>query len=109
MNIKEKEILRGVVDYHKGDLSPNDMINVVAKRDNRSVQNLIAKGYIEEFHKYINNISYNFYRSTEKGMMYFDKWYKKLFFNIKGDIRSIIVSFITTAIIYILMKIFFNN
>ena len=109
MNKKEKEILKEVVYYHKGDLSPADMINGVAKHDNRSVQNLIVKGYIEEYHKYINNISYNFYRSTEKGIVYFDKWYKKLFFNVKGDIRSIIVSFITTSITYILMKIFFKN
>ena len=104
MKYREREILRKLVEHPKGSLSPVNMINVIAKRDEKSVHNLIVTGYIEtvETNKY--GRSYNFYRATEKGLLYFDVWYKKIWFSIKGDIRNIIVSAITTVVIYFLME-----
>ncbi|NOQ68041.1 hypothetical protein GQ568_01205 [Patescibacteria group bacterium] len=107
MEDKEKEILKKLVEHPKGSLSPCDMINAVAKRDKRSVHNLISTGYIEEVETYKNDRVYNFYRATEKGLLFFDKWYKKIWFSIKGDIRNIIVSAITAVVIYFLMETIF--
>jgi len=108
MNKKEKEILEKVMKSEKGLLSPSE-IDYIANRDKKSVNILVTKGYIEEVKTNKNGQIYNFCRVTEKGIVYFDKWYKKLFLNIKGDVRSIIVSFLTTFVTYILIKIFFKN
>ena len=108
MKDKEKEILKKLVEHPEGSLSPCDMINVVARIDKKSVHSLISTGYIEEVKTYKNNKIYNFYRATEKGLLFFDKWYKKIWFSIKGDVRNIIVSAITAITIYFLMEIIFS-
>ena len=108
MKGKEKEILKKLVEHPEGSLSPCDMINVIAKRDKRSVHNLISNGFIEEVPTHKNDRDYNFYRATEKGLLFFDKWYKKIWFSIKGDLRNIIVSAITAVAIYFLMEIIFS-
>ena len=46
MKDKEKEILKKLVEYPKGLLSPHEMINVIAKRDEKSLHNLISADYI---------------------------------------------------------------
>jgi len=107
MKDKEKEILKKLVVHPEGSLSPHDMINVIAKRDKRSVHNLISNGFIEEVPTHKNDRDYNFYRATDKGLLFFDKWYKRIWFSIKGDIRNIIVSAITAVVIYCLMAIVF--
>ncbi len=84
------------------------MINIVAKRDKRSVHNLISNGYIEEVPTRKNDRDYIFYRATEKGLSFFDKLYKKIWFSIKGDVRNIIVSAITAITIYFLMETIFS-
>ena len=55
MKDKEKKILKKLVEHPEGSLSPCDMINVVAKRDERSVHNLISTGYIEEVETHKND------------------------------------------------------
>lgn len=107
MKDKEKEILKKLVKCPKGLLSPHEMINVIAKRDEKSLHNLISANYIEEVETHKNDQVYNFYRVTEKGLLFLDKWYKKIWFSIKGDVRNIIVSAITAMVIYFLMEIIF--
>lgn len=108
MKGKEKEILKKLVKHSKGSLSPHEMKTVIARRDERSVHNLISNGYIEEVPTRKNDRDYIFYRATEKGLLFFDKWHKKVWFSIKGDVRNIIVSAITAVVIYFLMEIVFS-
>lgn len=104
MNNEERGILKKLVEHSKGSLSPCEMINVVARRDNRSVSNLIATGYIEEVETHKNDKVYTFYRASAKALLFFDKWYKRMWYSLKGDIRNIIVSAITAIVIYYLME-----
>ena len=48
MNKNESEILKKSIDSKDGLLSPATLINSIAKRDQRSVENLVALGYLEE-------------------------------------------------------------
>jgi len=68
MKKTEIQILKKTANHNKGLLSPADMINGVANRDERSVNRLISKGYIDEVTTEINQRRYTFYRITEKGI-----------------------------------------
>ena len=103
MNAEEKRILRTLIEHPKGELSPADFVNGIAKRNERAVQNLKSKGYIDTTphqHRDLHGNYYdiNFYHVTHKGIMYFDPWYKKVLFVIKDDIRTVLVSVVTATV-----------
>ena len=103
MTKNEKIILKSVVD-RGGLLSPTDLINGIAQRDRKSVENLVVKGYLEEVPQDIKGIklgttySLNFYRATEKGLLVFSLWYARVWHGMKGDVRTIIIAAITALI-----------
>jgi len=116
MTKSEYEILKLVVD-RGGLLSPADLINGIAKRDRRSVENLVVKGYIEEVSQDVGGVrlgsthSVNFYRATEKGLIEFAPWYKRIWFWVRGDVRTVIIAIITaltTTLITVFIERLFN-
>ena len=113
MTENEKRILKAVVD-RGGLLSPADLINGIAQRDRRSVENLVVRGYLEEVPQDVKGIklgstySLNFYRATEKGLLVFSPWYTKIWHGMKGDIRTIVISAIT-ALVTSLIAIFIEK
>lgn len=113
MSNNERKILRAVVEHHEGLLSPADLINGIAQRDNRSVENLVSKKYLEEVprqHQGLggNYYTINFYRATEKGLLVFAPWYEKIWAGIKGDVRTVVISAIT-ALITTLIAVFIEK
>lgn len=103
MTESEKKILKVVVD-RGGLLSPADLINGIAKQDRKSVENLVARGYLEEVPQDMKGIklgttySLNFYRATEKGLLVFSPWQAKMWHGMKGDVRTIVIAAITALI-----------
>jgi hypothetical protein len=103
MTENERKILKGVVD-RGGLLSPADLINGIAQRDRKSVENLVVKGYLEEVSQDVKGIklgstySLNFYRATEKGLLVFSPWYVRIWHGLRGDARTIVISAITALI-----------
>ena len=92
-------ILKIAIDRKKGLYSPADMINGIAGHDRALIENLVTKKYLEEVSTEIpTGATYNFYRVSHKGLMFFSPWYEKLWFNFKNDLRTITVSIITTII-----------
>lgn len=112
MTENEKRILKAVVD-RGGLLSPADLINGIAQRDRRSVENLVVKGYIEEVPQGMhglhgNTYTLNFYRATEKGLLIFAPWYTRVWRGVKGDVRTVLISAIT-AVVITLITIFLEK
>ena len=97
MTQDEKRILQTLVDRGEPQ-SPADFVNGISQRNHRAVQNLVVKGYVETTPVVVHNNTYDFYRPTEKGMATCDVWYKKIWYYVHGDIRSIIVSSVTALI-----------
>jgi len=103
MNKNEKRILKEAVN-RGGLLSPADLINAIAKRDRRSVENLVARSYIEEVPQDMRDglrggtYKLNFYRVTEKGLLVFSPWHTKIWHGLRGDIRTIVIAAITALI-----------
>ncbi len=113
MHKKEKVILKAVTKHNNGLLSPHELISVIAKGDKRAVENLVAMKYIEEVPRENRDsqgsyYTINFYRATEKGILKFHPWYKKVWYFLRGDVRTIIVSIIT-ALITTAITIFLKN
>lgn len=115
MNKNERVILKELVGWHEGELSPATLINGIAKGDEKSVQNLKSKGYIDTVphpHRDLNGNYYDvpFYFATAKGLVEFEPWYKKIWFSFKRDLRTIIVTIIisvcTTLVTIFLGKLF---
>ncbi len=112
MTKKEKEILKALASDSRGLLSPGNFINDIAKKDRRSVENLIAEGYVEEVPQHKTNILgdkvitniYDFYRATEKGIVQFEPFYQRVWFSFKNNISlyvgisSIILGAITIIV-----------
>lgn len=99
MNKEEKEILRKSIKRKTGLYSPAEMINGIANHNRSLVENLVTKGYLEEVPTQINTgATYNFYRVSHKGLILFEPWYKRFSFYFKGDLRTIIISVITTIL-----------
>ena len=104
MSAKEKEILSQAVE-RGGLLSPADLISGIAQGDRKSVENLVAKGYLEEVAQAIDTVkmgsakSVNFYRVSAKGLMVFEPWHVRFWELIRGDTRTIIVSIITAILV----------
>lgn len=116
MNKEEEKILNGLVKSRLGELSPSEFINGIAQSDERSVQHLISKGYIATTihqNRDLNGNYYDipFYHATHKGLVYFEPWYKRIWFSFKGDVRTIIVALVTslgTSLITIFVSKFFQ-
>ena len=115
MNEKEKIILKIAIEHKDGLLSPAELINGIAKRDRRSVENLVSFGYLEEVpqdHSGINGGYYkiNFYRATEKGHLVFDPWYKRFWRFFTNDFAKILsVIAIILSIIATIISLVKNN
>ena len=112
MTENEKRILKAVVD-RGGLLSPAELINGIAQRDRRSVENLVVKGYIEEVPQDIrgghgDTYKLNFYRATNKGLLVFTPLYVRIWSVIKVDIRTVVIAAIT-ALITTLVAIFLEK
>ncbi len=108
MSESEKAILKQAAEHPDGSLSEAVLINGIARQDRRSVENLIAKGYVEveqRLHPGLGGSSYtiNYYRVSEKGLTQFAPWYSRVWLNFKGDIRTITVSLITAVLTTIVM------
>ncbi|MDE2031217.1 MAG: hypothetical protein KGI58_03110 [Patescibacteria group bacterium] len=99
MTRKEKDVLKLSIERKGGLYSPADMINGIASQNRQLVENLVVKGYLEEVPTQIQTgTTYNFYRVSHKGLMVFNPWYKRLWYFLKGDLRTVIVSVITALI-----------
>lgn len=116
MTENERKILKAVVD-RGGLLSPADLINGIAQRDRKSVENLVVRGYLEEVPQDRKGIklgttySANFYRATEKGLLAFSPWYTRMWHGLKGDVRTIVIAAVTafiTSLIAIFIEKFFQ-
>ena len=100
----EVSILKAVAKHHTGLLSPADLINGIAGRDEKSVNNLVAKGYLEEVSRDNPGFgaqptySINFFRITEKGLIQLAPRREKIWFSMKGDIRTVVVAAITSVV-----------
>ncbi len=100
MDKKEREILKALVEHPRGELSPADFINGIARGDERSVRNLQSKGYVNTAphpHRDLNGNYYDvpFYYATDKGLVEFEPWHKKIRFLFRGDLRTVIIALIT--------------
>ena len=101
MSKREKEVLKKILDIPRGLLSQSELINCLPDHDTRVSHSLITSGYIEEVKRIekANKIEITYYRLTEKGRMLFEPLHKRLWFLVKGDVRTIIVSIITALVI----------
>jgi len=108
MNKKERGILKKVVEHHHGLLSPADYINGVCQHDTKIAHRLVSLGYVEEVPTTLSTGHYNFYRATEKGFSVFYPIHKRLWYLIKGDVRTVIVAVITSLIITVITLILFK-
>lgn len=100
MNKAEKDLLRKVVEYHKGLLAPVDLFNGIGQHtSDKIIHKLITEGYIEEVPTTLHERNYTFYRATQKGHSIFDPYWKKLwqFFRDTKNL-STILSIIATAL-----------
>ena len=103
MTENEKRILKAVVD-RGGLLSPADLINGIAQRDRKSVENLVVRGYLEEVPQDMKGVrlgstySLNFYQTTEKGLLVFSPWYIRMWHGLRGDVRTIVIAAITALV-----------
>ncbi len=103
MTENEKRILKAVVD-RGGLLSPADLINGIAQRDRKSVENLVVRGYLEEVPQDVKGVrlgttySLTFYRATEKGLLVFSPWYIRMWHGLRGDVRTIVIAAITALV-----------
>lgn len=103
MNKAEKIILKEAVGRGRL-LSPADLINGIAERDEKSVQSLVVKKYIEEVPQAQHGTGgrtyeINFYRPTEKGIVAVSPFYLRLWNETKKDLRSIMVAAITAFVV----------
>ena len=94
MTENEHKILKLVVNQG-GLLSPNELINIIAKQGRKSVENLVVRNYIEEVPQDVKGIklgstySENFYRATEKGLLIFSPWYKECGVELKETLERL--------------------
>jgi hypothetical protein len=101
MKKEEKEALQNIYNSSSGLLSQSELINCLPNRDTKISHSLITCGYVEETIRRIksNQIEATFYRLTEKGQNIFKPFHKRLWFSIKGDVRTVVVSVITALLI----------
>lgn len=110
MNYSEKELLKTVVNFHSGLLSPAEMFNTVGQHQNeKEIHKLITEGFIEEVPTTRNERSYIFYRATQKGHMVFEPILKKGWIFLRdlknlSTILSIIATILSIVSIIISLK-----
>lgn len=100
MTKEEKEVLKKIFESPNGLLSQDALFALIPNRNTKISHSLITSGYIEEVIRRIKlqQIEATFYRITEKGRMVFEPLLNRLWFSLKGDIRTIIVSGITALL-----------
>lgn len=114
MTKKEKEVLEKAVKSSEGFISPASMINSYAKGDHALVERLVSLGYLERVYQFkegLNNATYSiiFYSVTEKGLIEFEPFHKKILFNIKSQITFYVgITSIVVSILALLMTIIFS-
>ncbi len=76
MTPNELKILKTIVEDSRGLLSPANLINGIAQGDRRSVEHLVAGGYLEEVDQdqqsHAGTYTIKFYRATNKALMKFE-------------------------------------
>jgi len=107
MNREEKEVLKKVMDNPSGLLCQSDLLNILPNRNTKISHSLITSGYIEEVVRKIkaSQMEATFYRITEKGKMVFEPSLNRLWFWVKGDVRTIVVATITALIVSVISKV----
>lgn len=106
MDKKEKEVLKKMKNHSTGLLNESELINCLPEKDTKLSNSLIASGFIEETKRMkANRVEVTFYRLTEKGRLAIAPLYKKLWFYIKSDVKTIIISIITATIIALITTI----
>ena len=102
--------MRNVFESPNGLLSQDALFALIPNRNTKISHSLITSGYIEEVVRRIKlqQIEVTFYRITEKGLMVFEPLPKRLWFAVKGDVRTIIVSGVT-ALLTTGITIFLTN
>lgn len=115
MKKEERGILEKVKGWPKGLLSQSNLMNSIAGGDTKSVHSLITSGYIEETKRKIKGVKIGtqneatFYRITEKGKLVFEPLYKRLWYLIRGDVRVILISLITSVIVTAVTTLIFRK
>lgn len=93
-----------MLEHRKGEFSGGEIFNSIAKRDDKRIHALITNGYIEEYEDKVHNLlnhtsrSIKKYRLTKAGREALAPLHKKLWENVKGDIRGLIVSLMTAVV-----------
>jgi|GEM_PF-5914762 len=109
MNKEEKEILKKVIDnrgYSVRGIESEHLYETIGEnRNHKIIDKLISEGYIDESIKPKGNFNFLYYRATQKAYAEFYSFYKKIWFFIGGDIRSVIISSITAVIIFVIIEI----
>ncbi len=109
MNEKEYKILKVIINKN-GSFSRDDL-----EKDLTSIQNLISKGYLYEAQQQeldensmMRNITY--YRATEKGLLKFEPFHKKIipFLKENGTVILVIMT-ILTSLCTAILSIIANN
>ncbi len=98
MNEEETRILKELVK-HGTPQSPAMFVNSIAQRNERVVETLLVKGYVETTPVKKYGQMFDFYRPTEKGIAKSKGRFKWLWYNIRGDTRNIIVSSMTALVV----------
>ena len=100
MTREEKEVLKKVFESPIGLLSQDGLLALIPDRSTKISHSLITSGYIEEVKRLVKatQIEVTFYRITEKGRIVFASPPERLWFAIKGDVRTIMVSVITALL-----------
>lgn len=109
MNKKEKTLLKRITDHPEGLLYPILLFNIIGEnKSNKEIHKLISEGYIEEIPSKtpLGRTVYTGYRISKKGHSVFFPIYKKLFSFFQGDIRTVIISAITTLVTILITKLF---
>lgn len=111
---KERNILKKAIDSNEGLISPATMINSYAHGDQRSVEILVSRKYLErvyEFKEGTHGATYSiiFYTVTEKGLIQFDHFAKRLWFNFKNHITIWVGIFSIFFGITSLIFVYLNN
>jgi len=111
---QEKELLKKALLYNKGQLSPVDIITGCANGDEKVVERLVSKGYIERVYHFKEGIkstySITFYTITEKGMVACESILPRLKYYFKANLAlivgivSIILGIFSGGISYVATK-----
>ncbi|PIP27389.1 MAG: hypothetical protein COX30_02120 [Candidatus Moranbacteria bacterium CG23_combo_of_CG06-09_8_20_14_all_39_10] len=105
----ELEILQKMlVHKNKGLFSPADLFNAIGggKRE-KEIHGLIARKFIDEVSREMQHsapdnpngvLKITFYRLSEKGRYVISAWYKRFWYFIKSDIKTVIIATIISIV-----------